>query len=442
MVRQVGARRTRYDYVFQSQRFVCKMDFSGQYFTLYNNRLKELRLLAKRQAANLWSEENLTDAQLLEIKADTPCAAIGILVKRYALRPSVIDKYIVKVGVMSRPSVVSSFYSAEDPLYLEDESGRVVLDFHCEKPWQDLVTGIVLAVNGVMKANAVFEVTDFCFPEVDMPPRHRIVRDGNDEYIGFVSGLELGNNAYDPLLLHLLVQYFLGNLTQASREESAKILRLVVLGNSIYKPPSAYALSRTSLVGNEAQGKADLYHSIKDLDTILAELVSSIPVDIIPGEMDPTNISWPQQALNPYLFPHASRYSALQSAPNPYEFSLDGLKFLCTSGQNVSTLTTFSRPQSAIDVACNTLEWRHLAPLCPDYIPALIHSDDDPLIVHQLPNVYVVGNQPEFAHRVLSNGSRVVTVPKFSEGKHQLVLVNLGSLEATCVAFGSTLDTR
>jgi len=37
-----------------------------------------------------------------------------------------------------------------------------------------------------------------------------------------------------------------------------------------------------------------LANSLKNLDTFLAELAGMLPIDIIPGAMDPTNSSMPQ----------------------------------------------------------------------------------------------------------------------------------------------------
>jgi DNA polymerase II small subunit/DNA polymerase delta subunit B len=36
---------------------------------------------------------------------------------------------------------------------------------------------------------------------------------------------------------------------------------------------------------------------IKEFDILLAQLLGSCPVDLIPGKSDPTNLSMPQQVL-------------------------------------------------------------------------------------------------------------------------------------------------
>lgn len=67
----------------------------------------------------------------------------------------------------------------------------------------------------------------------------------------------------------------------------------------------------------------------------LAELAAAVPVDVMPGAGDPANYTLPQQPLHRCLLPGAAAYSSLHRAPNPHDFSVDGMAFLGTSGQNV-----------------------------------------------------------------------------------------------------------
>lgn len=96
---------------------------------------------------------------------------------------------------------------------------------------------------------------------------------------------------------------------------------------------------------------------------VLAQVASTVPVDIMPGQNDPTNHIVPQQVkrllaalffrepfclsscflvvtffffaaifcrlqpLNPCLFPVAGRLSSLKSVTNPYEFTLGGVRY-------------------------------------------------------------------------------------------------------------------
>lgn len=55
-------------------------------------------------------------------------------------------------------------------------------------------------------------------------------------------------------------------------------------------------------------------------------LQASVPVDVMPGEFDPTNYTLPQQPLHPCMFPLASAYSTLQLVTNPYQATIDGVR--------------------------------------------------------------------------------------------------------------------
>ncbi len=51
-------------------------------------------------------------------------------------------------------------------------------------------------------------------------------------------------------------------------------------------------------------------------------------VDVMPGAQDPTTCLWPQQPLHHCFFPRAFRYPSIHTVPNPYEFTVDGIRFL------------------------------------------------------------------------------------------------------------------
>jgi DNA polymerase delta subunit 2 len=55
-------------------------------------------------------------------------------------------------------------------------------------------------------------------------------------------------------------------------------------------------------------------------------LQASVPVDVMPGEFDPTNYTLPQQPLHPCMFPLATAYSTLQLVTNPYQATIDGVR--------------------------------------------------------------------------------------------------------------------
>ena len=79
-----------------------------------------------------------------------------------------------------------------------------------------------------------------------------------------------------------------------------------------------------------------------------------------------------------------------------------------------------------------------MAPTAPDTLWCYPYLGEDPFIMNGLPDMYVVGNQPEFATRLVEGGEgercRVVLVPKFVE-TGTLALVNLSTLDVKTVQF-------
>ena len=94
-----------------------------------------------------------------------------------------------------------------------------------------------------------------------------------------------------------------------------------------------------------------------DVDGFLNEIVSSVPVDVMPGLNDPASYFLPQQPLHKSislsviiehpattviwlrcLFPRASREKHLNRVTNPHDCTLDGIRILGTSGQNINDI--------------------------------------------------------------------------------------------------------
>ena len=76
--------------------------------------------------------------------------------------------------------------------------------------------------------------------------------------------------------------------------------------------------------------------AVTEVDRCCTELASALPVDLMPGPGDLANHSLPQQPLHGCLFPGAGPYESFTRVTNPYGCSVDGVKLLGTSGQNVA----------------------------------------------------------------------------------------------------------
>jgi len=414
-------RDINYTHQYIGQRFERSLDFVPQYFHLYQARLSSL----KHRAITASGEPGLNE--LTELGAGQTGVVAGIIIRLHKQRSSIIQHYIAKVG--DPEPLETKYYDSEDEVYLEDESGRIKLE-----GTEDLVTGSVVSVKGCLE-NSVLKVQTVFYPYIDTPMK---IESQGDEYIAFVSGLEVGTPNYDLMLLHLLAQFLQGNLGDQALEKARSIVRLVVLGDSLYRPDEARQLDRKAVADQQLGGLSDMGECLQYLDTFLAELAGSLPVDLIPGEADPTNASFPQQPISPYLLPQASRYSALNSFPNPYECTLDELRILCTSGQNVKSLAQFSKDKSWTEHMEVQLKLRHLAPTAPDALHC-IPMKEDPFVLETLPHVYLCGCMPEYETKLTQEGVKLVSVPSFSKPPHKVVLLNRFTLETETITFESFL---
>ncbi|RXG56732.1 DNA polymerase delta small subunit, partial [Armadillidium vulgare] len=119
------------------------------------------------------------------------------------------------------------------------------------------------------------------------------------KFVLFISGLELQNESVF-LSLQLLIDYLTGHLGSPSEQsEICNIVRIVIAGNSICGTGKDVPL-------HEKVRLAKLF------DDILTQLSNFCPVDLMPGEFDPSNHVMPQQPFHSCLFPKIQLLSILQ----------------------------------------------------------------------------------------------------------------------------------
>lgn len=272
-----------------------------------------------------------------------------------------------------------------------------------------LVTGAVVAVLGTENARGDFEVVDIRLPELPPePPRWAIAGARNDSNtdignsavpsgprkIALLSGLELTGTAADMVPLSLLTDYLLGYQTA----DAAVISRLIIAGNSIAvpepvtdnaQPPHHKKYGHDAAVYNPSP--------ITRLDSLLSELLPSIPVTVMSGESDPANASLPQQPIHRAMLPRSKPYCAgppgnkasvgnqvespdpgwLDMTTNPLEAEIDGWRFWGCSGQNVDDVlryldvnieegTSGTSGDERLRVMEAMLRWRCPVPTAPD----------------------------------------------------------------------------
>ena len=366
------------------------------------------------------------DEKILEVEGKEEVVTIGTLFKDMKLKPSIMDEYSKDRGLKLNSEAVD-FCSDGDYLILEDDGGRMKITGQC-LPALELVTGIVLAVRGTAEPGGDFVVTDYCLP--GLPPQPSLpdpspTEADNSPLVMLVSGLGFGKEQADQLPLQLLGE-FLGGLG-GDLKLSSRIARLVVAGGACPNPSSI----------SKEKEKDSSSGPLKEMDAFISELSMALPVDLMPGPEDLTNVALPQQPLHRCLFPCASA-SSLFRVTNPHLFSVGGVNFLGTSGQNVNDLSKYSRHSDRLAMMELCLNSQHLTPTAPDTLTCYPYDKKDPFVIKASPHVFFAGNQSEFKSRRMIGESgqvvQVVSIPSFDKTS-TAVLVNLKTLDCSSMSF-------
>lgn len=384
--------------LMKSTSVVAKADkethpYQRQYAHVYHQRLATLGPRCWQQPA-VEASKSLKVKRILELPENQPSIAVGTIVKETE-------------GDEIHPQ---SECRSADTLYLEDESGRVTLQYD---KVHTIPTGVVLAVEGTVGSDGVMQV-EAVYPPVATPVKSLHEAQGDDACVLLLSGLACGDPSVSPLPRDMLISYLEGRF---SVDSAPKIGHVIVAGGSV-------------------GASADRVAGIRDLDAFLLQVAGAgIPVDLVPGANDPTTANWPQRPLHHSLLGQTSRYLSrlLSRTPNPYAVEMQGSLVVGTDGTNVGDLVKRildddQQPMAEVDALACTLEWSHLCPTGPDSVPTAPHAEFDPMVIDHRPNVYFCGAQ-QFATRVV-DGCRLICVPPFgATGEAVMVHLATGQVE-------------
>lgn len=262
---------------------------------------------------------------------------------------------------------------------LEDESGRVrLVGRGIEQAQGTFVTGTIMAALGAELPSGDFQVLDYCFAGA---PEQELKDQGNDskmdmdhsaEWIAIVSGLEMGNaNAAADVRVQMLADWLVGEAGGDEVSHSEVVIpgpsdrltsrassghargcqdhafdpcgqfacssrlgrkRIIRCQAGEYRGDSSFKASMTfklPLACQRRYGYDSSLFSAKPtevLDGFLADVLPSLPIDLLPGETDPTAPTMPQQPLHQAMLPLAAEFERFTLTTNPYWFDLGGAR--------------------------------------------------------------------------------------------------------------------
>ncbi|GMK55458.1 hypothetical protein CspeluHIS016_0205140 [Cutaneotrichosporon spelunceum] len=435
--------------------------YKHQYSNIYFVRLIELRPIVEERAVERWANIRGNPPllpRILNLQRGQLCYIVGTVYLDMPLKPNVLDE-MAQSHYVAAPAPRPKFFSAQDSVHVEDESGRVRLVGPRIREEREkrggLVTGVIMGVLGVETGGGDFEVVDLCYagmPRVFMPAangkgKEREEGEGGDAmdvdesrektWVALVSGLSIGTEtALLDMKAQLLVEWLMGETGGVEDQRIAeRITRLVLVGNSLSIPvvkddrwhKKAQAVGVAPHIPN---------HPTKVLAGMLRDLLaSSLPVNLIPGAEDPAGALLPQQPMPKVMF-GGRKMEGLECVTNPTWLEVGERSMLCSGGQSIDDIFKYLPGTQRLRMARRTLEWRHLAPTAPDTLSVYPYPDTDPFIIHHRPDIYVIGNQPEFETELVGDDdpTRVILLPSFAE-TGTVALVCLETLEVKTVTF-------
>lgn len=391
-----------------------------QYHSAYTKRLQALRGRVCANARSQWSDvphqnvlTSIRDYKLGGAGKDV--VLIGVLFKDMKARPNVIEQYKESkvCGLPQQEDKSKNLCSDEDALFLEDEAQRLCLGVsvqHAER----LATGMVAAVRGTPSDNGTFNVVDVVLAQSSLPIAELIEKPAEDagDFIAFVSGLRLGAVTNNDSARARAIDFLAGQCDRKQLKQlSSSVKRVIVCGGTFAKGGAADALS--------------------DADSIFAQLAAVLPVDVMPGCDDPTNLSLPQMGLHPFLLPRARACRDFGLVTNPHEWSLEGLRVLGHAGQPVDDLLRCTRLGTPLAALEATWTAQHLAPTAPDTLPSPPFTDADPFIIEAAssPDIFFSAGHEKAEHKWFpasqdGKGTLCLCVPAFSK-EPAVILVNI-----------------
>jgi len=394
----------------------------SQYNKTYAQRLDALREAVSVQARSLWSREVqphafLTEMSNFKLGVSQQIVMVGVLQKVLHNRPDIFEAYRrdpLVVGSLPEGKISTSqqLCGDTDELWLEDATMRVKLSLPHDRVSM-LCSGLIVGVRGTTTVKGEFEAADLCFSDMPATPVPQHI--SSCSFVAFISGLMIGSG--ETQATTRAVEFLTRQGNEDDRNLSAGIEQLVICGGL--------------LAGGDGAAWRPSKGTLAAADSLLTQLASHLPVDLMPGEHDPTNISLPQNSFLPHLFPQARGCGNLRFASNPHERTLGGLHVLGHSGQPVRDVLRCTNIADPLNALLTCFEALHIAPTAPETLAMPPALESDPFIISSVPHILFSGGHEQFQHEWRAcaksgSGTQCLCVPNFQKNP-AIVLVNLGN---------------
>lgn len=393
-----------------------------QYDSAYKVRLAGLRATVLAQAKSLWSSEIPADNFLSHIGANSAgfsedVVLVGVTFKSMPSRDNVIVQYrdcYVATSTLPEDDVdkQANLCSDKDVLWLEDAMFRIELALPAEKVAK-MATGFVAAVRGSVTADGKFETKDICMAQVNTStplPKSLPVK---GPYVALLSGMFVGAPDEDIPARNRAVDFLLGKGQKGNALKLSKAVQHVIFCGGVY----------------HVDKLGDVPAGLQDADSMFAQLAEKLPVEVLPGHKDPSNLSLPQMPLHPFFFKTAAKCEKFKAVSNPHRCTLGDLEMQGHSGQPIRDLMRCTSISSPMEALKTCLDASLIAPTAPDTLATQSFKEADPFIMEKNPKVFFSGghSKAEYEWRAPASGDTgtlCVCVPAFHQ-QPAVVLVNL-----------------
>lgn len=423
---------------------VATTNFERQFSHIYAKRLEALKPRLQERMNSVWPNTTLAPRIIDLASGEQEWMCAGTLYKNMSGKPCVLDEFTEQAILQGLPGPKENYASEEDSLILEDDTGRVSLTMSegCNLKVEHLVTGVTVGVRGTVTDSGEILVEEMCVADLPVE-QHELPSIESSCYVLLLSGLSIGTEGQvGRLQIQLLTDYLSGHLGSPAEQEKVwkHISRVIVCGNTLAVPVPSDDHESIS------RDQQDLLAApLRVADSVLGQIARSVPIDIMPGATDPSNVNLPQQPLHEVLLPFTSSFkNNCARVTNPYRAEVDGVELFGHSGQPVDDIKKCTSFTKEIDILEQTLRWQHLAPTAPDTLACYPFYKRDPFVMkNSCPHVMFTGNAPSYDTRLVVGEKgqkvRLIAVPSFS-ATNAVVLLNLQTLEPTPINFSVNFD--